>query len=118
MLADPQSVTYAAVAKSLAATSRSEAASVYRLNDSGTIYEMTVSHQFKSRNRVVVRLRRDAYSADPVVPTQNVLASATASFTMDFPNVGLTAVDVQNLAKALVGWLTDATILKAINGET
>jgi hypothetical protein len=118
VLADPQSVTYATVAKSLAATSRSESTSTYRLNDGGTVYEMTVSHQFKARNRVVVRLRRDAYSADPIIPTQNILASATASFTLDFPNAGLTAVNVQDLGKALVGWLTDATLLKAINGET
>jgi hypothetical protein len=42
----------------------------------------------------------------------------TASFTMDFPTAGLSATDAQSLAKALVAWLTDATLLKLANGET
>lgn len=118
MFADPQSITYATVAKSLPAISRGDGQSEYRLNDSGTVYHLTLSHQFKARNRVVIRLRRDAYASDPVVPTSNVLASATCSFTCDFPNVGYTATDVSNLAQALVDWLSDANLLKMINGET
>jgi hypothetical protein len=118
VLADPQSVTYATVAKSLPAIGRTDAQSEYKLNDSGVVYDLIVSHQFKTRNRVVVRLRRDAASADPLVPAQNILASATATFTLDFPNVGLTATDVQNLGNCLVSWLTSGTILKVINGET
>jgi len=118
VLTDPQSVTYAASAKSLPAISRGDSSSEYKLNDAGVVYDLLVSHQFKARNRVNVRLRRDAYAADPLVPTSNVLASATVSMTMDFPNVGVTAADATALCKALVGYLTDATILKLANGET
>lgn len=118
MFTDPQSVTYAAVAKSLAAISRGESSSVYRLDDAGVVYQLSLSHQFKNRKRVVARLQRDSYSSDPLVPTQNVLASMTATMTMDFPNVGLAATDAQALCKALVAWLSDANILKLANGET
>jgi hypothetical protein len=118
VFADPQSVTYATVAKSLPATGRASDESVYRLNDSGVQYELRLSHSFKRRNRVVARLQRDAYAADAIVPSQNILASATCTFTLDFPNAGLTASDAQNLGKALVDWLTSANILKLVNGET
>lgn len=118
MLTDPQSVTYAASAKSLPRIGGDGTSSEYKLNDAGVVYDLVVSHQFKARNRVNVRLRRDNYAADPLIPTSNLLASMTASFTMDFPNVGLTAADAVALSKALAAYLTDATLLKLANGET
>jgi len=118
VFADPQSVTYATVSKSLPAISRNDTQSEYKLNDGTAIYSLVIAHQFKTRNRVVARLQRTATATDPLVPAQNILASATATFTIDFPNVGYTPTDDQNLAKALVGFLTDANILKMINGET
>jgi len=118
MFADPQSVTYATVAKSLPAIGRTDAQSEYRLDDSGTVYDLTISHQFKARNRVVARLRRDAVVANPLNPTTNIVAGATATFTMDFPSSGLTTTDAQNLGNALVAWLTSGNILKMANGET
>lgn len=118
MFADPQSVTYNAVAKSLPATGRTDTTSTYALNDSGVTYLLTLSHQFKTRNRVVARLQRSAYASDPLVPAQNILASATATLTMDFQNTGMTAADVQLLGKALVAWASDANLLKLVNGET
>lgn len=118
MFADPQSVTYATVAKSLPAISRGSEQSEYKLNDSGVVYDLILGHQFKTRNRAFARLRRDAFASDPIVPTQNVLASMTATLTVDFPTSGYTAADAQNLAAALVAWATTANILKLINGET
>ncbi|DAD51278.1 coat protein [ssRNA phage Gerhypos.4_41] len=118
MFADPQSVTYATVAKSLPAIGRAESQSEYRLDDSGTVYDLTVSHQFKNRNRVVARLRRDTVVTNPLSSSNNIAASATATFTLDFPTSGLSTTDAQNLGNALVGWLTSANILKMANGET
>lgn len=118
MFSDPQSITYATVAKSLPAIGRGENDSEYQLNDAGTIYNLSLSHQFKARNRVVARLQRTVYAPDPLVPAQNILASATATVTVDFPNTGLTAADAQNLANALIAWATSANILKLLNGET
>lgn len=118
MFSDPQSVTYATVAKSLPAISRGDSSSVYQLNDGGTVYTLTLSHQFKARNRCVVRLQRDASVSDPIIPAQNIRASMTATMTIDYPTTGLTLADAQNLGKALVGFLTDATLLKLAGGET
>jgi len=118
MFSDPQSVTYSTVAKSLAAISRGPEASVYRLDDSGVVYQLLLQHQFKARRRIVARLQRDSYSADPLVPANNVLASMTATLTIDFPNVGLTAADAKLLGEALVDWLSDSNLLKLANGET
>lgn len=118
MFADPQAVTYATVAKSLPAIGRSEDRSDYKLDDSGVVYRLSLSHQFKRRNRVVARLQRDAYVSDPIVPAQNTVASMTATVTVDFPTTGLTAADAVNLAKALRDWASDANLLKLVNGET
>lgn len=118
MFADPQSVTYNTVAKSLVTTARGDNSSVYELNDSGVKYKLTLSHQYSKRNRVAARLERETYASDPIVPAQNILAGATVTFVMDFPNVGLLPIDVSYLAQALVDWLTDANLLKLINNET
>lgn len=118
MFADPQSVTYVTVAKSLAAVGRSADQSEYKLNDAGVVFSLILSHQFKTRSRVVARLRRDNYASDPLVPAQNILASMTATLTIDFPQVGLTPADAVSLAKALRDWASDANLLKLVNGET
>lgn len=118
MFSDPQAITYATVGKSLPAIGRNESQSQYRMNDGTQVFDLILSHQFKARNRVVARLQRTATSSDPLVPAQNILASATATFTMDFPSVGFGASDIQNLGKALVDFLTAANILKLVNGET
>lgn len=118
MFSDPQSVTYNTVAKSLPAIGRGDSQSEYKLNDSGVVYDLILSHQFGKRTRAIARLRRDSYSSDPLVPTQNILASMTTTLTVDFPNVGLTAADAQLLVKALTDWLTVSNVTKLVNGET
>jgi len=118
VLSDPQSVTYAAVAKSLAKTGSDSESSTYRLNDAGTIYTLVVSHAFKRRNRAVARLTRDSYVTDPLVPANSIAAGMSATVTVDFPTAGILPSDAQNLVNALTGWLVSATALKLINGET
>jgi hypothetical protein len=118
VFADPTSITYATVAKNLAAIGRGETKSVYQLNDAGVVYNLELSHGFAKRNRVVARLTRTSSVSDPLVPTNNIVASMTATLTLDFPPFGLTAVDAQNLGNALTGLMTSANILKLANGET
>jgi len=117
VFADPQSVTYNAVAKSLVKIGGDLNTGIFQLNDSGVVYNLTLSHQFKNRNRVVARLRRDAFASDPLIPAQNKLASMTASFTIDFPPTGYTVADAQSLGNALVAFLTTGNLLKLANGE-
>lgn len=119
MLTDPQSVTYAAAAKSLPSIGRGPDNSVYQLNDSGVVYNLSISHAFAKRNRAVVRLRRDSYVTDPLIPANSQLASMSATLTLDFPTTGLTPVDAQNLGDALTGLLvTSGLLLRIANGET
>jgi len=118
VFSDPQSITYATVAKSLPAISRDKDSSEYRLNDSGTVYTLSLSHQFRNRNRAVARLRRDTVVTDPLIPSQSIPAGMTATLTIDFPTSGLLPADAQALAKALVTWASDANVLKLVNGET
>lgn len=118
MFADPQSVTYSAVAKTLPAISRNDSSSVYQLNDAGVVYNLILTHQFGKRNRAIARLRRDSYSADPIIPAQNLLSSMTATLTVDFPIFGLLPTDAQALVKAVNTWASDANVLKLVNGET
>jgi hypothetical protein len=120
MLTDPQAIAYATVSKNLPAVSRGPSNSEYRLADTGgVIYDLITSHQFKKRNRVVVRLSRTSYSTDPLVPAQNIVAGMTATFTLDFPTVGLLPADAVDIGKALVDYLgTSGLLLKLANGET
>jgi hypothetical protein len=118
VFADPQSITYATVAKSLPAIGRAADESSYKLVDSGAEYNLKLAHQFKARNRVVARLTRTVAVSDPLVPAQNIVASGTATLTLDFPSAGMTLADAQNLGKALRDWATDANILKLVGGET
>lgn len=119
MFADPQSVTYATVSKSLPAIGRTDTQSEYRLDDgAGTVYDLTLSHQFKARNRVVARLRRDSIVTNPLNTATSVAASMTATFTIDFAPGVLVAADARDLGKALVSWLSDTNLLKMANGET
>jgi hypothetical protein len=119
VFADPQSVTYATVAKSLPRIGTTDSSSEYRLVDSGGVtYDLQLSHQFAKRQRVVARLRRDSVVTDPLVPANSIAASMTATLTIDFPNTGLYPTDAQDLANALVAWLTSGNILKLANGET
>lgn len=120
MLTDPLSVTYAAVVKTLPRTGMTPDGngSTYRLNDGTATYTVTISHTYGKRNRYVVRLVRDMYVADPLVPANSIPASATCTLTMDGPNTGVLPADLQALAKALVGFASDATVLKIVNGET
>lgn len=119
MFADPQVVTYATVGKNLPAIARGDTQSEYRLYDTGgVVFDLILAHQFKARNRAIARLRRDVYAADPLVPAQNILASMTATLTVDFPLFGVTAADASNLVNALHDWGTSALLLRLISGET
>jgi len=118
VLTDPQSVTYATVAKSLPKTGSDSLSSTYRLNDAGTIYTLVVSHAFKARNRAVARLTRDSYVSDPLIPANSIAAGMTCTMTVDFPTAGLLPADAQSLVNAMTGWLTSARALQLINGET
>jgi len=121
MLADPQSITYNAVAKSLVAISRGTDGSVYQVTDgSGQTFRLTVSHQYKSRNRTSVRLDFSKVVADLLVPANSIVASASAYLVIDQPAMkNITDTETGYLVTSLKDWLATGTnISKVISGET
>lgn len=119
MFTEPLSVTYAGAAKSLPAISRNGPQSVYALEVAGVGYTLTLSHQFAKRKRVVARLQRASFASDPLVPANSVLASMSATMTIDFPLTGLTASDATNLGAALCGFLQGTDVIsRLVGGET
>jgi len=118
MFADPESVTYATVSKSLPRIGTSADQSTYFLNDGSASYQLVLSHSFKKRNRYVARLSRTSNVTDPLIPANSIVVSMAATFTLDLPLAGLTNTDAQNLGNALVGFLTSSNILALAGGQT
>jgi len=119
MLSEPISLTYNAVAKSLARSGSGVDSSEYRLLDGTTAtYLLRIGHTLARRNRYFVRLQRDAYATDPVIPAQNVLTGAVCTMSVDYNPIGTTATEARNLALALTGYLTSGNLDKIIGGET
>lgn len=119
MLSDPQSFTYASTPVSLPAISRGVDTSVYRGYAANAEYTLTISHQFRKRNRAVVRLQRDSVVQDILTPANSQSASMACTLTMDFPVSGLTISDVNNLTQALLGFVGTSGIPSRIaTGET
>lgn len=118
MLPDPQSVTISTVPHSLPKISQGPELSVYRKADADVTIKLQNSHAFKKRNRVVSRLSTEKFADDPLTTGNSILAGATSTFTIDFPNVGMTNAEVLAQAKAHVAYLSDALLAKIIGGET
>lgn len=118
MFSDPQTITYATVAKPLPKIGFGDDSSVYRLNDGVATFRMQLSHAFGKRNRAVARLSREVYVADPLTSGNSVVASHTATLTMDFPTVGVSPEAARDLGVALTTYLTSANLLRLANGET
>lgn len=118
MFSEPIGLTYNAVAKNLVRIGSGVDFSDYRLVDGTTaVYNLKIGHAFKTRSRIFLRLQRDAYAADPIVPAQNLLTGAVSTLTVDYLPVGTSATDARNLALALVGFATSGNLDKALAGE-
>ncbi len=110
-LADPQSVTVNAVAKSLARTDQG----VYRTADRK--YQLTIDNQVGSRYRTLAKLQFDDTVANPLVPAQNIPVSTSVHIVIDSPKNGSDSTTTGYIANALVAWLTPANVAKLITGE-
>lgn len=117
MLADPQTVTIDGSAKTLAAVSRSDGSSIYRTSDG--VYTLTVSRRTaRNRTRFVCRIDHKGLDADPLTSGSFIPVSASWYFVMDKPETGYDQTDFKNVALGLTGFLTSATLLKVLGGET
>lgn len=118
MLTDPQSVTINAVANSLPAVRRGDNLSVYQKDD--TTVKLTVSHQYQTRTRRMVRLDLTKIAADPIT-AQNASFSMAAYLVIDQPKSGFTIAEAKQLVDALTAYLTassGAKVTSVLGGES
>lgn len=116
MFADPQSVTVNAVAVSLPKIAGVGQKSTYR-SATGE-WELTISHDEKSRHRRVMALTQKIVAADPFLSDVNRTYTQTWTLVGNIPPVGFTAAQQDYAAQALVDFASDATIDKLIAGES
>ncbi|DAD49944.1 TPA_asm: coat protein [ssRNA phage Zoerhiza.1_34] len=115
---DPQTITVAGNAKTLARTGSGIGNGVFA--DSTGEYNLTVSHAYGKRNRRTVRVTTKGFSSDPLTPSNNVPVSGSFYVVSDFPVQGISVADQEALAAALCAWLTastNANLKKLLGGE-
>lgn len=116
-LADPQSVTINAVATSLPRIGSTLNSSGYSSSDGAV--KLSVAHAVgKTRTRSTVRIDFTKTVPNPLVPSTNIVQGASAYTVIDRPNGGLTAAEVKDIVLGLTGFLTSATTLRVIGGES
>lgn len=121
--ADPQSVTYNAVAKSLNRVSSStNAGRFYLAETGGNDYSLELSHQYGKRTRRMARLNVGAVSANPFATGLSSYESSSFYLVVDTPaTYGIVDPAVAVLGvNALTAWLTastNANALKLVQGQ-
>lgn len=121
MFSDPQSLILNASTISVPATGRGVDSSIYEATDStwGDL-KFTVSHQVRTRNRMVARIDVNKLSSDPLVYQGTVAASMSAYFVLDFPLAQyFTDAEIVYYGKGLTTWLAASTnMARLVAGET
>jgi len=108
MFADPQSVTYNSVAKSLIRVKTAETRSEYKTADDE--FTFVISHQQSgTRTRRMIRLDRTVIAADPLTAT-NASKRLGAYIVIDEPDFGFTDTEIGYLVAALSGWATSGNV--------
>lgn len=114
-LADPQSVTINAVAKTLNRIKSDGYSSEYATDDE--VFKMKVSHQeSKSRTRRMVRLDQRVIAADPLTAT-NEYKTLGCYLVIDEPEYGFADADIDYVVQGLKTWLSTANVLKVLANQ-
>lgn len=116
---DPQTVTIAGTASSLARISTGENTSTYATADGAV--KLRISHTYGRRNRRLVRLDVTKVAADPFMTGVNQEYSESIQLVIDSPKVGFTNTEIKDAVVALAGFLTastNAATVKIVGGES
>jgi hypothetical protein len=118
MFSDPQSVTISGAAKSLPRVSSGDFNGQFRASDGA--YTLSVKHTLNKRDRSVIRLDTRKVGANPLDPTKNLPYSAGVYIVLDAPaqGGGFTSVELEDITKALVAYLTAANVTKFVGKES
>lgn len=117
--ADPQSLTFNAVATSFPRTSSGENIGEFKTADG--VYKLSVSHQYGKRNRHVIRIDQTKAAADVLVPATNVIASASVYLVVDAPKYGFTNTELKYVVDGLSAYLaasSGAKVTQLLGGES
>lgn len=115
MLADPQSITYNAVASDYARTTNGANQNTYTIADG--LKKLTVKqNSSKERFRREIRLTETKVAADPISGINKEI-SASVYLVIDEPRWGFSDSDLDKLKDALTGYCTDAVTNKVLLGE-
>jgi len=115
---DPEVITLDSVATDFNRTGSGLLVGTFATDDGLT--EFSVKHQVGRRYRRMVRLDQRQYAEDPIVPANNILASASVYLVIDHPMVGYTNAEVKILVDGLVDWLdasSGAKVTQLLQGE-
>lgn len=118
MLADPQAINVTGTSVNAPRTGAGLNEGVFTSSD-GNI-TLTVSHQFKKRNRHSVRVDLRKVAPDPLNAAQNLNYSMSAYVVMDVPQVGFSTAEIVTCAAGLFTNLTastNANLTKVVGGE-
>lgn len=112
-LADPQTVTIDAVAKTLNRIKSDGLRSEYATDDE--VYKFVVSHQESGKNRTrrMVRIDKRVVAADPITAV-NAYKSLGVYVVIDEPEYGFEDTDIYKVLAGLTAWLTQANTLKVL----
>jgi hypothetical protein len=121
--ADPQSVTYNAVAQSLARVSSGvNSGRFYTTGAAGSDFALELSHQYGKRTRRMARLNVGLVNPSPYATGISAYESTSVYLVVDTPATnGIVDPAVAVLSvNALTGWLTatsNANALKLVQGQ-
>lgn len=115
-LADPQTITINAVAKTLNRVRSDGMRSIYATDNEE--FQFIVSHQesAKGRTRRMVRVNQRVVAADPLTSI-NEYKDLGVYLVIDEPEYGFTDADIDYVVDGLVGWLTAANIAKVLGNQ-
>jgi len=116
--ADPQTVTINSVAQTLPRISSEKNSGVFQKDD--TTVKLSVSHQYGSRTRRVLRLDHSKIAADPLMASTNVRLGMSAYLVVETPATGYTVTEAKQIVDALTAYLTASTgakVTQLLGGE-
>lgn len=117
MFADPQTITVATVAKTLARISSNGLTSVYENSDN--TYKLTISHQIMNNGRIksMARVDRREIVTNPLDSSTDY-DTLSEWYVIERPSYGFTSTQITDVATGFKAWLDNTAISKLLGKES